>query len=229
MNYRLLMKERKRAGPRGTPPGYSFSTHARKVSGNGLIYVKMVGFAAATIATHLDRVNGGGLLAGDILVLVVSRIDFGMSHDAADQSSNRSGNEKRFLRFFHKFIGFGFLLFRARNENMVTANRLFAPLLDTSARDLFKYYSIFKKTVAVRWIELGSETDQRFCWGFGFLCTSVAPTGRDWHAPAAKADDRHNTPRSPIWTGHQKSVLRIGHSFSSTAKEKRIGQKGSQI
>ena len=71
---------------------------------NALHSANLVSLAAATIATHLDRVFDGDLLARDMLALAVGGIDFRARHDSADQSGNRSGNEKSFLSFVHNFI-----------------------------------------------------------------------------------------------------------------------------
>jgi hypothetical protein len=65
----------------------------------------LVSLAAATIATHLDCIFDGDLLARDILALAVGGINFRARHDSADQSGNRSGNEKCLLSFVHNFIG----------------------------------------------------------------------------------------------------------------------------
>jgi hypothetical protein len=70
----------------------------------------LIGLASATIATHLDRVFDRGLLASDILALAGASINFGVSHDTADQSGNSRSNEKCFLSLVHNFVGFNFYL-----------------------------------------------------------------------------------------------------------------------
>jgi hypothetical protein len=62
----------------------------------------LVGLAPATIATHLDGVRDGRLLASYLLALAVTNVSFG--NGTANQSGNSRSNEKRFLSFIHNFV-----------------------------------------------------------------------------------------------------------------------------